>query len=148
MKCIHEHPVGECTLDESAGEPQCVNCNGYHTANNYNKCEYFKTKIQPIINRRNSTTTNQKGGTQKGPAPAISTVTANKTFADALKSSNKSGKSANTANQNSAGKTAGSAKQSTNTTNGSDNDLEFKQILLKMLQNQEIMMKTLIRGQK
>lgn len=52
VKCIENHSPGQCNKSPES-EPQCVNCNGYHTANNYQKCDYFKNNIQPVIHKRN-----------------------------------------------------------------------------------------------
>lgn len=52
VKCTDNHPIGQCTKNK-AMPPKCVNCNGNHTANNYNECSYFIENIQPKIEKRN-----------------------------------------------------------------------------------------------
>lgn len=78
VKCIENHEPGNCAKPAES-EPQCVNCSGFHTANNYQKCDYFKDKIQPVINKRKSSSTdgnnipNQpKSNIAKNPGPGKS----------------------------------------------------------------------------
>lgn len=63
VKCINNHKPG-CCNKAAESEPQCVNCNGYHTANNHHNCEYFKKHIQPVIDKRKA---NPKGNGAAAP---------------------------------------------------------------------------------
>lgn len=66
VKCINQHSPGACSLDtndSNGAQPQCVNCNGYHTANDYEKCDYFKEKILPFVNRKSTDSTGQRKST-------------------------------------------------------------------------------------
>lgn len=65
VKCIDNHLPGECPKNNNnEAAPQCVNCHGYHTANNQPKCDYFIKTIQPIVNKRSNTTSNGKSTNQ------------------------------------------------------------------------------------
>lgn len=47
VRCVSKHLPGKCNAGDSP--PQCVNCDGLHTANNFQKCEFFKNKILPNL---------------------------------------------------------------------------------------------------
>lgn len=48
VKCVQEHPHGECTKHPTDNEVACVNCNGNHPAN-YRGCQVYKD-LQKRIN--------------------------------------------------------------------------------------------------
>lgn len=55
VKCISDHPFGQCPKNVSPdSKPQCINCAGFHTANNQVQCDYFIKTIQPIIAKKSS----------------------------------------------------------------------------------------------
>lgn len=56
VKCIANHLPGCCDKSDNS-LPQCVNCNGFHTANNQPNCDYYKKFIIPILNKKNPKTT-------------------------------------------------------------------------------------------
>lgn len=57
VKCIQPHRPGACNKSDDAA-PQCINCSGFHTANNINACDYYKNKILPIIEKKKKNNTN------------------------------------------------------------------------------------------
>lgn len=48
VKCTESHEPGKCPSDNKTNKtkPQCVNCNGEHTANNATLCPYFKKEMK------------------------------------------------------------------------------------------------------
>lgn len=56
VKCISNHEPGCCSKPIDS-EPQCVNCLGFHSADNHHNCDYYKKNIQPILDRRKDVST-------------------------------------------------------------------------------------------
>lgn len=53
VKCTEKHLPGKCKLNENPNiQVKCVLCNGPHTANNRNECEYYKKKVAPFVSAK------------------------------------------------------------------------------------------------
>lgn len=143
VKCIKDHNPGECPNNDNITlEPQCVNCKGFHTANNYSKCEYYKQKIDPFIKRKTNTNAIQSKNSTNGASISKPHNILNKSFADVIKGDNNS---KNVSKQ---------ASPTSNTSNTSDTKITTNHIenmftiMVKMLENQEKMMNHLINNNK
>lgn len=113
VKCIGDHPRGECPKNNSPNsQPQCVNCSGFHTANNQKQCDYFNKTIQPIINKRTTKPANPTASTSNNSNK-------NKSNAILVNSTNRSSSKSNSSNSAAGGSYSAAVR--------SDNQTEFSQ---------------------
>lgn len=147
VKCINDHEPGVCPKNKNDTlEPQCINCKGSHTANNYAKCEYYKSKIEPFIKRKTQiNSANSGNSTSIGNSPLGNSANkvnlpgpstgSNKSFSDLFKSNNPK-------------KNVSIQAISSNNNSESTNPNKFFEnmfsIMSRMLENQEKMMNHLI----
>lgn len=55
VKCIMDHPIGECGRTTREGSAQCCNCRGDHAAN-HRGCEAFKAYEKRMLNQKSAKT--------------------------------------------------------------------------------------------
>lgn len=51
VKCIMNHPIGECSRTTKEGSPQCCNCRGNHAAN-HRGCEAYKAYEKMVTKQK------------------------------------------------------------------------------------------------
>lgn len=146
VKCITDHEAGECPINSNESlNPQCVNCNGFHTANNHSKCDYFKQKIEPFIKRKTTVRNaaeNNKSSTNKNEVIGSSGTTPNQSYADQVKNYNNNNKTKMVSKPNDSDNVT-----SINTDSNSSLEKMFG-ILAKMLENQDRMLNHLLNKEK
>lgn len=148
VKCTSSHEPGECPANSNETlNPQCVNCNGFHTANNHAKCDYFKQKVEPFIKRKTTTTAkateNSTSSVNGNEAAKNSSGTIKKkSFAEQLMGNNYNNKQ----------KTVSKPNVPDNVTSGnnaSSNSFErMFGLLTKMMENQDRMLNHLLNKEK
>lgn len=52
VKCIDNHPIGQCTRTTKEGTPKCCNCKGDHAAN-HRGCEAYKAFEKKKVSQKN-----------------------------------------------------------------------------------------------
>lgn len=122
-----------------------MNCNGFHTANNHSKCDYFKQKIEPFIKRKTTVRNaaeNNKSSTNKNEVIGSSGTTPNQSYADQVKNYNNINKTKMVSKPNDSDNVT-----SINTDSNSSLEKMFG-ILAKMLENQDRMLNHLLNKEK
>lgn len=131
---------GCCSKDDTT-LPQCVNCQGFHSANNQLKCDHFIKKNLPIINKNKPLTNSEKNGTDGDLNNDCSSKNTN--------NSNLSGKSNNVSYSDLVGKKTQPSKNSGSFAsvvkgkNNNDNNNKFNDMLLTFMTNIDKKMKNM-----